>query len=466
MLVCPLDIEIIIMALKKILDDTSAKLEERTSTAEQSGKSGVNLDPVFDEVQAWLKDPANRDSPFYSEIATFAKQRYTGVEETPLDGFFGLFGPTEHEKALATWKDKRKSDWQSLLGRVSEYQTNLPSNLSALSKQAGYNTDLTGETTPLDTFTPQDSPSLDYNSLPGGKEKFETISSFLKDTFMTAVSLATVGVDLGGKMLSNNNLRAQNDALELQLGTSADSWAKTRALTHLNGLSFLTPSANGVIDVDKMITPNDIKDYVEGSVTARNKLKAHLISQFEDNLVSDYEFGQLSARNKSRLKASYRTYVNSPSFEKDVFDMYHARENAFQDVGKLRSQVGFQDSSSGIVGLKSMEEIYKPFYELAMQASKGEFMMKKAGEYVFNEKKFNDEMQATTRKMMRSLNESANNGDVFAKTLLFTMCTDPRYFQTIGNIASGVGNFLGNMMPWKGIQSMLFNLISPKAPKI
>lgn len=164
-----------------------------------------------------------------------------------------------------------------------------------------------------------------------------------------------------------------------------------------------------------------------------------------------------------RFKDAVRNYVGSPEFAKDAYKLWQDREQLYQDNTKLASRPGADLDFNGAVSL------YKPFYDLEMKALSGDYNKRiydgKTSQLLFNEKKFRYDIQSTTRKVLSDLKVKADNGDEFSKYLLFTMVTDPSYFEQINSMVGGISDFITDFIPVKGIGKAFKSVMSPRKGK-
>lgn len=422
---------------------------------------------VPEELQKWLE--SNKNNPFYAQAQAIANREYVGPGTSPMDFIYGLFGDTPYEQGLSQYKQYQNDAWTELLGKINEYEINLPANLAKLQKQAGYNVDLTGETQPmnLDTDNPINVP--DYTSIQGGREMLGTavgtFSGIVKDAlglYTTNVNLKNLSLNNEALELGNLKLNLDNDEKEMQLGNLAKGYALSYGKSKLQDGTFATPLQGGK-PFEEYVVGMSLGDFIQKGFTNRGQIADEIIHKIE---TENFPFTTYSTRNKKRFLDQLKAYIHSDEFATDIYNTYANREKAFQNAVKTASQpIG---ESTGSLSFSEGLEAFQPLYKLEMKALEGDYKKRQYNgdreEILFNKEKFEYDMQATMREVLSEIKTKADTGDEFSKYLLFTMVTNPQYFEEINKMASGVSDFLTDLNPIGGI-SKLFKGIGKKAKK-
>lgn len=440
-----------------------------------AGSSAPSSSYVPSSLQQWLDNPANKEHPLYNQALALSQSPYQGPGETSFDWLYSIFGQTPREQGLSQYRQYMDDSWRELLGKINEYDINTPAHLAFLEKQAGYNVDLTGGASPMNIDAENPVSPPDFNSIAGGVDRLRGAGSALISAISTAFSLYQGNLSLKNMKLQTENLGIQqqnlrsqgvgisldNDEKELSIQDLAKGVAQNWALSTLRDGSFFQSGSITSTNPDNAKAffehGMSLDDFMKKGSTVRNLISGEILSKLDDDY---FPFSSFSERNKKRFKDAVRNYVGSPEFAKDAFKLWQDRESLYQDNAKLASRPGANLDFSGAV------ELYRPFYELEMNALKGDYSKRiyegDSSKILFNEKKFKYDIQGVTRKVLSDLKVKADSGDEFSKYLLFTMVTDPSYFEQINSMVDGVSDFITDFIPVKGIGKAFKNVMSPK----
>lgn len=401
-------------------------------------------------ITAWLNDPKNKNNPYYDQVLSLYNQQYSGVGVSPLDGFFGLFGPTAYDKQHSEWSSKLSAGWQELLAKISEYDTNLPANLALLNKQAGYNTDLAGS--PGEQMNMNDeSPieGLSTGDLGSGLENFEKIGSGLMSIVSSAFAFYKSSLDISGLKLDNKSKAIANDNATIAgeksaLGVSNDIYDDLKKYT----LHFMQENGLGSLNGKDYNIDISFDDFVKSDWLHNDDTISALrrsVSDFADSTYDDISFSRIS-RALSRVKS----YIGSAEFHHDLYDLYKNRQNSFKDMTQSLIETGGL-SSNQPGAFEVVRQMYEPLYKLQMSALEGDYTKRsydgKSAKLSFDKKKFDYDLASTARNMMTGLKESADSGDAFARSLLFTMTADPTWFSQLNTIFGGIKDIVEDFNP-------------------
>lgn len=400
-----------------------------------------------DDMQAWLNDPKNANHPMRSQVEALAQNKYTGPNATGFDWFTSLFGPTSADKAYSQWQQAQGESWRNLLGQINEYNINTPAFQAQLSKQAGYNTDLSGDIGSMDTA--QDNPVSypDFSGIQTGAERFNSGAGSLLGALSSAFGLYKAGIDLKGTILSQE---AQENSLTEQARGFAQLFARNWFQDYGVGVdSFSNPRlVNDEESIESFIRDMDLESFVKKGSHHRQNIANMLLSSLDSKEAEgNFPYSGFSTRQRKRFREQLEQYVRSDDFARDMYNFFKDRESSFQSAVKTASQpIG---RSSGALSFDEALNIYKPLYDLEYKALTGDYVKRindgKRSTILFNQEKFDYDIRKISRDMLTNLKVKADQGDTFSKYLLFTMVTDPQYFNQINSIAGGIKDLVGDI---------------------
>lgn len=445
-------------------------------------------------LQEWLNDPNNKSNPYYNEAQALASTVYNGPGTTPLDQIYSIFGQTPYEKGMSQFKQWQEESWRELLGKINEYKVNNPAHLASLNKMAGYNVDLMGgNMQPINADSENPVTPPDYGGIGGGREMLGgaigTLSGIVKDAF----ALLNSGMSLKGMKLQNRALELgntkidlDNDEKELQLGNLTKGYALNYAKSLMKSGTFgVDPKGQykyvedgegkgeGFIDLN---VGTGIEDFLKNGKSAQQAIGRIIMDKVDSE---EFPFSSYGERNIKRFKEQLRAYINSDEFATDIFKTYTNREKAFQEAVKTRASgigesTGANSYKEAETGITEALGSFKPLYQLEIKALQGDYQKRQYdGErtnLLFDKEKFEYDMQETMRDVLVNIKQSADNGDEFSKYLMFTMVTDPKYFQELNTIIGGAADFISDLNPFGNIGNLFKSLKKgtkgkAKAPK-